>query len=351
MPPSAPAWLDRWITGELPLEELAAGRIALPSGRVIACDPLVSLETSGRPFTRAVPEGRYPVTLGLLEGDVALASVRFGRAKVARWELALSAGERDEGRPGYGVDSGKGCFADADAAEGYAAQRRALGQRVAQQLLDEGVDPKGPSWHEAYAARIAEEGPDLLAAAAMSAAIQKKRFASIVLGGEGGGSLVAFTTGVGDGVYASYWGLDAKGRPMMLVTDFGLLDRGAQRSDGDEEREDEDEMDEDDDDDMDLEELEEWLERRVPSAEAPPAASPLLPRAEQLLKRWESSGKLALEDDCDRRALAEALLEKLVTLEGHRHLGGHLAEWLIERSEVADVFASDDELEADLRAP
>lgn len=46
-----PAWLDRWIAGDVPLEQLAAGRIALPSGRVVACDPLVSLETDACPFT------------------------------------------------------------------------------------------------------------------------------------------------------------------------------------------------------------------------------------------------------------------------------------------------------------
>jgi hypothetical protein len=341
-----PAWLDRWIAGEFPLTELAAGRIELPSGRVIACDPLVSME-SARPFTRAVPEGRHPVTLGLLEGEVALASVRFGRPTVARWEIARCAGDSDEGTPGYGVDSGTGCFADAQAAAVYVGGERARYQRVTQRLRDEGVDPDDPlAWHEAFEEKLADDGPDPLGG--VSASIQKKRFASVVLDAESGGTLVAYSTGVGDGVYASYWGLDAKGRPMMLVTDFGLDDRREDR-DEDDVREDEDEMDEDDD--MDLDELEEWLERRTPAVEAPPAASPLLPRAEQLLKRWEGSGKLQLEDDCDRRALAEALLEKLVTLEGHRHLGGHLAEWLMERSEVADVFASDDELEADLRAP
>lgn len=83
--------------------------------------------------------------------------------------------------------------------------------------------------------------------------------------------------------------------------------------------------------------------------EPPRVASPLLPRAKQLLARWEKSGKMELEEDCDREALAEALLEKLVALEGHRHLGAHLAEWLMERHEVGDVFASDDELEDDLR--
>ncbi|MCZ7684500.1 MAG: hypothetical protein M5U28_39330 [Sandaracinaceae bacterium] len=98
------------------------------------------------------------------------------------------------------------------------------------------------------------------------------------------------------------------------------------------------------DDDIDDDELE--LSRKP---ERPRAAPPLLPRARELLTRWEKTGKMELEEDADREALAEALLEKLVALEGHRHLGAHLAEWLMERPEIADVFASDDELEADLR--
>ena len=38
------------------------------------------------------------------------------------------------------------------------------------------------------------------------------------------GSAVLFGTGWGDGSYASYFGLDAQGKPVVLVTDFQLLD-------------------------------------------------------------------------------------------------------------------------------
>lgn len=102
-------------------------------------------------------------------------------------------------------------------------------------------------------------------------------------------------------------------------------------------------------DDDDIDDIDDEDEDELPSRPPPPKAPPLLPRARELLARWEKSGKLELDEDADREALAEALLEKLVGLEGHRHLGGHLAEWLMERYDVADVFASDDELEADLR--
>lgn len=340
MAASIPAWLDRWIAGEEPLEELAADRLALPSGRIIACDPMVSLETA-RPFARTVSPGRYTVKLGLLEGEVALAFVRFGRAKVASWELALLDGPAEDDEAGYVATFGVGCFADAAAVEGYVAEEREKEERIAKALRDEGVDPEDTlAWHEAFELKLEEEGPDLLSAVGHS--VEKKRFGGAVLDKASGGSLVAFKAGLGDSRYPSFWGLDAKGRPMMLVTDFGLVEPTETMLDEDEE---------DDFDDFDLAELEAWLQRRVAIAapEPPPSESPLLPRAERIVSRWESTGKMQLEDDCDRRAFAEALLEKLVSLEGHRHLGPHLSEWLMERPEVADVFASDDELEADLR--
>lgn len=337
-----PAWLDRWIAGEVPLRELAADRLALPSGRVVACDPMAPLE-SARPFAREVPPGRYAVKLGTLEGDVALASVRFGRARVASWEPALIDGADDEEVPGYPARSGVGCFADASALGVHLAEERARYQSVAKAFREEGVDPDDlDAWDEAFEERLEKDAPDPLAGVATS--IEKKGFGSVVLDAESKGNLVAFKAGIGEGIHASYWGLDAKGRPMMLVTDFGLVEPTEDERDR-QAAEDEDELD-----DIDIAELEAWLQSRVAQVpEPPPAVSPLLPRAEAIVDRWVRSGKMQLEEDCDRGAFAEALLEKLVTLEGHRHLGPHLAEWLMERPEVADVFASDDELEADLR--
>lgn len=352
MPASVPPWIDRWLTGALPLKELEPERLVLPSGKLVACDPLSSLE-GVRHFAREVPAGRYRIVLGVVDGDVAFACLRFGRARVARWEPALLTEAPEDGDArededqaedanGYGVESGAGCFVDAELVATLLAEERVRRARLTETLRREGIDPNDVlAWEAAYEAMREADPTDPLAR--VGPAVWQKGWGATVVDKESKGNLVAFAAGLGDGVYPSYWGLDAKGRPMMLLTDFGLL--GEDEADG---RDDEADMD---DDDLDLAEIEEWLRRRATAAEPPPATSPLLPRAEQLLARWESSEKLQLEDDCDRRALAEALLEKLVALEGHRHIGAHLAEWLIERSEVADVFASDDELEADVRNP
>jgi hypothetical protein len=40
----------------------------------------------------------------------------------------------------------------------------------------------------------------------------------------GNHNLAAFSTGEGDGYYATYIGIDAKGETCRLLTDFGLFD-------------------------------------------------------------------------------------------------------------------------------
>jgi hypothetical protein len=347
VPPILPSWLERWAEGTLALPEQEIEPIVLSSGQIVACDPFVSLE-GARPFARSVAPGRYKVRLTLSSGDVALACIRFGRAKVARWEVAGFAGRPPAGdrAPGYGVDSGTGCFVDAEVAARHLARERARYDAVSAKLRAEGVDPEDALvWHEAFESELGEGEADLLTR--MRPSLDRRRWASLVLD-DGGGNLLAFRSGAGDGVYPSYWGIDSRGRPAVLITDFDLLGEAEEVDEEDEQQASEDEEVED----VDLEdhELYAMALQALRRDAAPPASSPLLPRAKALLARWESSGKIALDEDCDRDAFAEALLEKLVGLEGHRHVGSHLAEWLMERSEVADVFASDDDLEADVRA-
>ncbi len=38
-----------------------------------------------------------------------------------------------------------------------------------------------------------------------------------------GANIIAFSSGWGDGCYASYWGYDADGKIACLITDFGVF--------------------------------------------------------------------------------------------------------------------------------
>lgn len=188
--------------GRVVLRPRGAGELVLTTGRVVACDPLTAPETE--PFTVALAPGTYPVSLALAhfeDGDrrVAGALLAAGAGPVVRWELALLPGddpaELGEGEIyGYGVDSGTGCFMDAEAAS----------------LLSAAEDD--------------ESLFDAIADALDSAYVETWSWANVVLDPATGLNVAAFSTGFGDGLYATYAGYDADGRLAALATDFGLFE-------------------------------------------------------------------------------------------------------------------------------
>jgi len=179
-----------------------AGELTVTSGRIVACDPLVFSETE--PFTRGVPAGTFPVTLSVAhfeDGDrrVAAALVRFRKGEAVSWELALRPGEEEselaEGEVfGYSVDSGTGCFMDEETAR----------------LVADNMDD--------------DELADALVAELERTYETTWSWANIEFDPDTGANIVAFSTGVGDGLYPSYFGLDGAGEVVCLVTDFSLFE-------------------------------------------------------------------------------------------------------------------------------
>jgi hypothetical protein len=182
-----------------------AGRVRLPSGKVIACDPFVNMDRP--PFTVSVRAGEYPVRLALVEGGnddrrVAFARLAISTAPVVRWEMALVAGQdaatlKADEIFGYPVDAGTGSFLDAET--GAAAWPKMMADEdIAQGWITQGdklgAGPGTPTFHLDVAM-----GP---------------------------GNIVMFTSGWGDGFYASWFGYDAQGRVAALVTDFAVVDWG-----------------------------------------------------------------------------------------------------------------------------
>ena len=184
----SPAQVTTWQLADL----------SLPSGEIVACDGAILDE---QPFERRVPPGRYPLTLVVarLNDDerVAFAILRFSAQPVAQWELATKPGQdrstlKSDQIFGYGVDSGTGAFADAQAIEAIVDDPEAM-----QKFVDDCGDEMQKSYRHTRSWAVAE--------------------------GESG-SIAAFSSGYGDGSYASYFGLDAAGAAAALVTDFGICD-------------------------------------------------------------------------------------------------------------------------------
>lgn len=188
--------------------------LSVPSGRIVAGDPLVDLSVT--PFATVVPPGEYPVLLAIarrrrpegVDERIACAMVRFSDAQPERWVIATTPeqdpAELEEGEIfGYGVDAGMGCFASVEAA--VALQRRMEAD-------------------EAYADHITDESEKVY--------VSTRDWASVVPEPGGTANVVAFSSGMGDGFYASYWGLDGAGSPVCLVTDFQLVDPAPEESPG-----------------------------------------------------------------------------------------------------------------------
>src|SRR5258708_38916260 len=111
--------LDKDITS---LECHTVNNLVVTSGKLLACDPYYCPETE--PFdARPIPPGQYPVILvvahiGKSDQRVALAALKISDAAPVRWEIATPVGWNPTRRSGYTycVDSGIGCFMDADPA-------------------------------------------------------------------------------------------------------------------------------------------------------------------------------------------------------------------------------------------
>jgi hypothetical protein len=173
------------------------GNVRLPSGRLVACDPFLCDDAT--PFAAPVPRGEFPLWIAIAdmgeEHRLAFAKLAFSSEPVVRWEMALPEGQDPSTlQPGeifgYGVDSGTGAFMDLDAWRAFKARMEAE-EGYSEQLVDDMDQPVRPEW------LLLSSGP---------------------------GSVAMFSSGFGDGFYATYWGYDARGNLAAALTDFYLVD-------------------------------------------------------------------------------------------------------------------------------
>lgn len=167
--------------------------LKVPSGRVTASDGYI---LDAVPFTQAIPVGEHPLLLAVavIETDerIAFAKLQFASDPVARWEIATRPGQDPKSlKPdqifGYGVDSGTGCFGDSEAYK--------------------------------LVSKAGADFPEKMMAESQKVYRHTRDWLSIETSA---GSLAVFSSGYGDGFYASYFGYSATGTLVSLVTDFGL---------------------------------------------------------------------------------------------------------------------------------
>ena len=173
--------------------------LVLPTGRVIATDPFF---LDSPPFLIRLTPGSHPVMLLEVATSgssrrVAAAMVRDGTADPVTWKPGRIT---DAGEPAtafaYATDGGTGSFSSPEAIERF--------QRLSELQIDD------------LFKRLADgfEATELTS--------------TVVLDPTTGANVVAFSSGFGDGSYASWFGFDAAGDPVALLTSFDLIDSDQQ---------------------------------------------------------------------------------------------------------------------------
>jgi hypothetical protein len=176
------------------------GDLNCETGRLIACDPIVMADV--RPFVQQFPTGKFPVQLSIAtyktEERVAFSRILFSNEPVARWEFALDSGKQqksifDSTFYSYGVDGGMGIFIDSAANHAFSEGRKKDVYLWERAFVGEPTKHDHLSWQYG-------------------------------LYNFQGHNVATFTTGWGDGHYATYVGYDKEGKICRLLTDFGLFD-------------------------------------------------------------------------------------------------------------------------------
>jgi hypothetical protein len=131
---------------------------------------------------------------------VAFARVDFSNAEVSRWQMistAVPIPKLKEGEIfGFGVDSGTAAFMDAIVLEHFKS------------LNSEEYE----AWQDAMFKELD------------ATYVHTWSHGEVAIAG---GNIIAFSSGYGDGVYATYLGIDSEDAPVTLVTDFATFEAAA----------------------------------------------------------------------------------------------------------------------------
>lgn len=187
------------------IETFEAGNIHLSTGKLVACDPLITSEMPT--FLTLFPVGDFPVLVHKERESncIAYVEIVFSEAAITDWKMATSDGQdmeelEDEEIYGYPVESGMGCLMDLETQE-------CLNHLEKQLFHRKGADFMGiyeEFFHEHF---FQEEG-----------AINQ--YAFLEPSEENPGNIFAFETGYGEGFYASYIGFDTNNNAVKVVSEF-----------------------------------------------------------------------------------------------------------------------------------
>lgn len=187
------------------IESFEAGKINLPTGKIVACDPVLTNDMKA--FKINFPQGEFPVLVHKERESncVAYVEIVFSEDNITDWKLATTDDQnadelKGEEIFGYPVESGMGCFMDFETQNNLNHLENILFQRKGDDFM--GI------YEEFFHQHFFDE----------NGAIDQFVFMKPLA--EKDGTIFAFETGYGEGFYASYIGFGNENQPVKLITEF-----------------------------------------------------------------------------------------------------------------------------------
>lgn len=198
---------------DIVIHRRSIGELLLPSGRLVACDPISALDSE--PFELAIKPGAYPAHLIIAElrdeKSVAYAVIELHSSSARRWELAKLPPTQDRSifdgaeEMAFAVDSTLAAFLD--------AKTQADLLNYHQIVMPEDNDYERHIWGRINKRRRSGSG---------WATLDLRRDLNIPV--DDGRNMLVFDSGFGDGYFSTYLGYDDENRLTRIVTDFEVLD-------------------------------------------------------------------------------------------------------------------------------
>ena len=204
--------------GKMEVDTLEIGEVNLPTGEILACDPLVELGEV-KTYLQKTPLGKFPVKIAVVlsedYGDrYACVKVEFNKNKPVVYELAVTGNEKemDEAKEdeyyGFGVDAGMGCVADKKAQEEYSKYWKKLEEEGADNLYDDIFEELLEDSFKKFP-KYQRDGGD---------------WANFIIP-DTDLNIPVFASGWGDGYYPCYFGYDEKGELCGFYIHFIGIER------------------------------------------------------------------------------------------------------------------------------
>lgn len=188
------------------LESFEVGEIHLSSGKIVACDPIITNDK--QPFVTDFPKGDFLVLVHkeITSDKIAYTEINFSDCEVHHWELAVCEGQNvkklSKGEIfGYPVESRMACLMDFDT------------QNLLNNLENNLYTQKGDDflgiYDEFFHSEFFNEEGEMI-----------HQYNLLQPNPNEPNMIFAYEAGHGEGFYACYIGFDKENQPVKLIAEF-----------------------------------------------------------------------------------------------------------------------------------